>query len=162
MNRMFPHMPIPERLALEFLGIFARCEYALKCSGYAQGNANEVMASWDRYSSDIDWHFQRVKDVPFKEAVTFLLTEPPRKQVLQDGRLCWKESRPNPRQRKSLQTLLMVRRVRNNLFHGAKVWSPEYANRQRDIRLLQSGLIVLRHSIRLKEEVHMAFLYGVF
>ena len=39
MNELFPHFPIPEPLTLEFLGIFARYEYALKCSGYAQGGA---------------------------------------------------------------------------------------------------------------------------
>ena len=35
MNALFPHMPIPQALAYEFLGTFARCEYALKGSGFA-------------------------------------------------------------------------------------------------------------------------------
>lgn len=162
MNRIFPHMPIPEPLALEFLGTFARCEYALKCSGYAKGDANAVEANWDKFSKDIDWHFQRVKDEAFRKAVQFLLTEPPRKQVLKEGRLLWKDVPPDPKQRKAQQTLLMVRRIRNNLFHGAKVWSPEYGNRPRDIRLLQAGVVVLRQCAQLKERVHMAFQYGAF
>ena len=37
MNALFPHMPIPQALAYEFLGTFARCEYALKGSGFAKG-----------------------------------------------------------------------------------------------------------------------------
>jgi hypothetical protein len=162
MNRIFPHMPIPEPLTLEFLGTFARCEYALKCSGYAKGDAKAVEANWDSFAKDIDWHFQRVKDEPFRKAVEFLLTEPPRKQVLSEGRLAWKDSPPDAKQRKSQQTLLMVRRVRNNLFHGAKVWSPEYDNRRRDIKLLESGLVVLRQSMQLKEGVHIAYEHGVF
>jgi len=161
-NRIFPHMPIPESLALEFLGTFARCEYALKSSGYAKGNANEVEANWDEFATDIEWHFQRLREAPFREAVNFLLTESPRKQVLKVGRLTWKDSPPDPQQRKSQQTLLMVRRIRNNLFHGAKVWSPEYDNRPRDIRLLEAGLTVLRKCIQLKDGVHMAFKHGVF
>ncbi|SIT49255.1 hypothetical protein BN2476_680030 [Paraburkholderia piptadeniae] len=31
---LFPQVPLPEQLTYEFLGTFARCEYALKCSGF--------------------------------------------------------------------------------------------------------------------------------
>jgi len=153
-------MPIPEPLALEFLGTFARCEYALKGSGYAKGDSNSVEANWDKFANDIDWHFRRVADKSFRKAVDYLLSEPPRKQVLEEERLRWRVSSPNPQLPKAQQTLLMVRRVRNNLFHGAKVWSPEYDNRPRDIRLLKAGLVVLRQSVQLKQQVHTAFQYG--
>ncbi len=109
-----------------------------------------------------DWHFLRIKEPAFRKAVDFLLGEPPRKQVLKEGRLFWKDVPPDARQRKSQQTLLMVRRIRNNLFHGAKFWSPEYDNRPRDIQLLKSSLTVLRECIQLKDNVHMAFKYGAF
>lgn len=162
MNRLFPNMPIPEALALEFMGTFARCEYALKCTGYAKGDAGIVQPNWDTFAKDINWHFSRVKDPTFQRAVELLVTDSPRKQVLKDGHLHWKKSPPNPKQDKSQQTLLMVRRIRNNLFHGAKVWSPEYDNRTRDIRLLEAGLTVLRHCMQLKDEVHEAYQHGVF
>lgn len=162
MNQLFPRMPIPETLALEFLGSFARCEYALKGSGFARGNANSVEADWDAFANEVDWHFRRVKDDSFRESVRFLLTESPRKQVLRDGRLQWKESPPNPSLPKAQQVLLMVRRIRNNLFHGAKVWSPEYNNRERDIKLLHAGLAVLKHCAQLNQRVHIAFEEGAF
>jgi len=54
----------------------------------------------------------------------------------------------------------MVRRVRNNLFHGTKVWSPEYGNRPRDVRLLEAGLVVLKHCTWLKQQVHIAYEHG--
>jgi hypothetical protein len=161
-NELFPQLPIPEPIALEFLGTFARCEYALKCTRYARGNENSVEANWDKYAKDINWHFRRVKDKTFQRAVDFLLNEPPRKQVLRKGHLVWHEAPPNPKWPKAQQALLMVRRIRNNLFHGAKVWSPEYDNRDRDIRLLRAGLAVMQQSMLLDDEVHMAFRYGVF
>lgn len=162
MNGLFPHMPLPPALAYEFLGTFARCEYALKVSGFAKGSATSVEANWDTFSNAIDWHFRRVVDQAFKDAVNFLLTEPPRKQVLRDGRVAWKDSPPDNGLNKAQQVLLMVRRIRNNLFHGAKVWSPEYDNRERDIKLVEAGLVVLRQCAQLNQHVHMAYEIGAF
>jgi len=162
MNRLFPRMPIPENLALEFLGSFARCEYALKGSGFAKGNANLVEPDWDAFAKKVDWHFRRIKDEAFREAVQFLLTEPPRKQVLRDGRLQWKKSPPNLNLSKAQQVLLMVRRIRNNLFHGAKIWSPEYSNRERDLKLIRAGLAVLKQCVQLNHRVHIAYEEGAF
>lgn len=161
-NEVFPQLPIPERLALEFLGTFARCEYALKSGGFAKGSANSVEANWDEFARRIDWHFCRVKDKQFRYSVDFLLCEPPRKQVLRDGRVQWRESSPDPKLTKAERVLLLVRRIRNNLFHGAKVWTPEYGNRVRDIRLIEAGMFVMKHCIKLNNDVHHAYVMGVF
>lgn len=158
----FPRMLLPQELAYEFLGTFARCEYALKGSGYAKGSATSVEANWDAFASAVDWHFRRVGDQAFRAAVDFLLTEPPRKQILRNGRVEWKESPPNENLPKAQQVLLMVRRIRNNLFHGAKVWSPEYGNRERDIKLVEAGLVVLKQCVSLNQQVHMAYEIGAF
>lgn len=158
----FPHFPIPQALAYEFLGTFARCEYALKCSNFAKGGSKSVEANWDDFASAIDWHFRRIKDNAFQAAVNFLLTDSPRKQVLRDGRVTWKDSPPDKNLPKAQQALLMVRRIRNNLFHGAKVWSPEYGNRNRDIQLLEAGLIVLKLCASVNREVQRAYEIGAF
>lgn len=155
-------MPLPQELAYKFLGTFARCEYALKCSGFARGSATSVEANWDAFAASIDWHLRRVNDQAFKAAVGFLLAEPPRKQVLRNGRIEWKDSPPDPNLSKAQQVLLMVRRVRNNLFHGAKVWSPEYGNRARDIQLVEASLLVLEEAVQLNQEVRMAYVIGAF
>ncbi len=162
MNRLFPRLPIPETLALEFLGTFARCEYALKGSGYARGGATSVQADWDAFASDIDWHFRRVKNAQFRAAVKVLLSDPPRKQVLRNGRVAWKVAPADTSLPKAQQVLLLVRRIRNNLFHGAKVWTPEYSNRAKDVRFLEAGLVVLKHCVRLKADVHAAYDIGAF
>ncbi|HGM5957548.1 hypothetical protein [Stenotrophomonas maltophilia] len=162
MHAPFPNMLLPPDLTYEFLGTFARCEYALKGSGFVRGGSNSVEANWDSFAASIDWHFRRVKDPAFKEAVAYLLAEPPRKQVLKDGRVGWKDSPPDPNLPKAQQTLLMIRRVRNNLFHGAKVWSPEYMNRDRDIDLVRAGILVLDHCIRINDEVRISYEVGAF
>jgi hypothetical protein len=162
MNGPFPHMPLPQELAYKFLGTFARCEYALKSSGFAKGGATSVEANWDAFAVSIDWSLRRVTDQAFKDAVNFLLTESPRKQVLRNGRVEWMDSLPDANLPKAKQVLLMVRRVRNNLFHGAKVWSPEYRNGARDIQLVEASLLVLEHVVRLKQDVNIAYDIGVF
>lgn len=162
MNAPFPRMPIPQELTYEFLGTFARCEYALKRSGFAKGSTSSVEANWDTFATAIDWHFRRVTEENFKVAVHFLITEPPRKQVLRDGRVEWKQSPPDNNLPKAQQVLLMIRRIRNNLFHGAKVWSPEYANRERDIELVMASLVVLKQCVLLNQDVHHAYGIGTF
>ncbi|HBP30920.1 MAG: hypothetical protein ACTIKR_11520 [Advenella sp.] len=164
MSPQFPHMPLPQGLTYEFLGTFARSEYALKCAGFARGNASTVEANWDEFSKAIDWHFRRVSDTELKDAVNFLLTDPPRKQILKEGSVIWKDSPPAKGLLKTQKTLLMVRRIRNNLFHGAKIWSPEYRNidRDRDIRLVQAGLTVLKRCILINQKVRVSFEHGAF
>lgn len=162
MHDLFPKMLLPQKLTYEFLGTFARFEYALKESGFAKGSAASVEPTWDAFATSIDWHFRRVADPDFKAAVEFLLNEPPRKQVLLGVAIVWKESPPRRTLPKAQQVLLMVRRVRNNLFHGAKVWSTEYGNRDRDIKLVEASLTVLKHCTLLNARVHEAFGLGAF
>ena len=161
-NRMFAYLPFPEGLALRFLGTFARFEYALKLRGFAKGNSNSVEADWNVYARAIDSHFCELTDRGFCSAVNYLLAEPPRKQVLKNGHLTWKDSPPNAKLPRAEQTLLMVRRVRNNLFHGAKVWSIERGSRDRDIRLLKTGMIILQHCSRLDHHVQLEYERSAF
>ena len=162
MSGLFPMMLLPQALTYEFLGTFARCEYALKRSGFAKGSLTSVEANWDAFATSIDWHFRRVRDQEFKAAVLFLKAEPPRKQVLRDGRVDWKESPPGKDLPVAQQILLMVRRIRNNLFHGGKIWSPEYGDRNRDVRLVKAGLVVLKQSVLLNKDVSLTFARGSF
>ncbi|SIT49253.1 conserved hypothetical protein [Paraburkholderia piptadeniae] len=104
-----------------------------------------------------------MKDEQFEQSVDYLLRHPPRKQVLREGRIHWQESVPDGNLKKAQQVLLMVRRVRNNLFHGAKVWSPERGgDRDRDVLLVTSALTVIKGCVALREEVDYAFRFGIF
>ena len=161
-DEIFPQLPLPPDLAYDFLGTFARCEYALKTSGFARAKRNSVEAGWDDFAKEIGEYFDRIKDNEFKSAVAYLIAEPPRKQVLLEGRLSWKDSPPDGKSSSAQQAILMVRRVRNNLFHGAKIWSPErHLEGDRDERLVRCSLTVLKHCME-HRRTRTAFLRGIF
>src|SRR5688572_25973028 len=115
----FHHLHMAPELASEFMAVFARMEYALKASiEYASGDENGVQANWDRFANDIDKQFQAIPDKEFRAAVDYLLGSPPRKQVLKNGAIEFVDQTIDKKQARAQQTLLMIRAVRNNLFHG--------------------------------------------
>lgn len=112
---------MPPQLACDFLGVFSRMEYALKASiKYAFGNGKEVKANWDGFANDIGKQFSAIDDKEFKDAVDYLLNHPPRKQILENSILRFADQEIEKKQTTAQQTLLMIRTVRNNLFHGGK------------------------------------------
>ena len=147
---------MPPELACEFLGVFSRMEYALKATGYATGTG-KVEAWWDQFANEIDVDFRAVKDQHFINAVEFILKAPPRKQVLKEGVLEFIEQTIDQKQTTAQQVLLMVRTVRNNLFHGAKFLPVGEAEAGRNARLVESSLIVLERCLTLNARVHECF-----
>lgn len=155
---MFEQLPpINSELVIGFTGIFSRYEYALKNSGFAKGNENKVDPDWDEFSRSIADEFDKVDDAGFREAVNYLVTYPPRKQVFIDQRVVWKESPPDGALRASAQALLMVRRVRNNLFHGGKYWIPDDERRDRNEKLVKAALAVLLACLPLHPRLRRTF-----
>ena len=72
--------------------------------------------------------------------VSYLLKEPPKKQILQDKELIFQEQKIDEKQKKTQQLLHMVRTVRNNLFHGGKYHSNDD---NRDELLIRHSLEIL-------------------
>ncbi|KFL51680.1 hypothetical protein HT749_12595 [Burkholderia cepacia] len=150
---IFPQFSLPMDLVLAFMGVFARFEYALKASGFSRGDENRVDPDWDKFADSIDGEFEGAGDEKFVGAVDYLLTEPPRKQVMVGEGIAWQASVLDRNAKKARQVLLMVRRVRNNLFHGAKMWSPERGGDDRDVRLVTAALVVLLACAKLNDTV---------
>ena len=155
-------LAIDLKLLTAFTGVFSRYEYALKGSGFAKGGANKVDPDWDAFAQSIADKFDDLDEPRFREAVIYLVTNPPRKQVLDAHGLGWKDSPPDSAHRASAQALLMVRRVRNNLFHGGKFWMPEFRIKDRNEKLVKASLAVLLACHPLDPRVRMTFgpLYG--
>ena len=79
-------------LILEFFLTFSRFECALKNSiTYAFARGNRVEPNWDLFASDIESSFQFEDDVLLSEAVSYLLTNPPKRQQLRDGKILWED-----------------------------------------------------------------------
>jgi hypothetical protein len=68
---------------------------------------------------------------------------PPKKQVIENDQLTVQDSIPDDQER-LVRVLKLVRRARNNLFHGEKFRGLlEGVGPQRDIKLLEYGLTIL-------------------
>ena len=134
-------LDVPKELTLEFLGTFARFEYALKRAGYVQGDDKRVSADWDRFAREIatlDPAFL----APVLECCEYLQEHPPKKQVLRDRRLQW-VLRGGGAGSAVGEIILNVRTVRNNLFHGGKFPEGPVDEPFRDRQLVTDCIAVL-------------------
>lgn len=154
MKEAFRHLHMPWELACEFLAVFSRMEYALKATPpYARVAGNKVEAWWDRFANDLDAAFCAIPGEAFGTAVNYLLNHPPRKQVFLDSAVAFVDQKIDPNQTKAQQALLMVRTVRNNLFHGGKHYPDGEHEAGRNELLVSHSLTVLKHCVALNEEV---------
>lgn len=154
MENAFRHLHMPSELACEFLAVFARMEYALKATRFAAGDGGGVSACWDKFANEADERFDAVASKDLKEAVDCLWNNPPRKQVLDEGQsVKFRDFEIDPAQRKLQQLLLMVRTVRNNLFHGGKHLPGSETEPGRNEALVRSALVVLRECAQLVADV---------
>jgi len=119
----------------EFIYTFMRFEYTLKGSHYF------VIGSvdWVRFANTISLIFDKNKTTILQESVDFLLSDSPKKQIIDDGNLVFSPSAVNyPHDAQNLD--VYIRRVRNNLFHGGKF--KEESDSVRDLKLINASLIV--------------------
>jgi hypothetical protein len=76
----FNNLNVPRDLACDFLGVFARSEYALKASGFADDKGNRVDVGWDKFAKAIADGFDLSENQDLRTAVDYLLANPPKKQ----------------------------------------------------------------------------------
>ena len=100
--------------------VFARFEYALKRADFVEGNRNRCEPAWDKFTSAIKEKFNDTHIYGLIEAKAYFDSAPPLKQIVQNGELDWKET-VRSGQCDSLWYGVLVRHVRNNLFHGEKM-----------------------------------------
>lgn len=158
MNEAFRHLHMPWELACEFLAVFSRMEYALKATPpYARDAGSTVEAWWDRFANDLDSAFRAIPDETVGAAVDYLLSHPPRKQVVRDGAVAFVDQTIDAKQAKAQQVLLMVRTVRNNLFHGGKHYPDGELEPGRNELLVSHSLTVLKCFASLSEPVKHSY-----
>ena len=155
----FARVHLDRSLAMRFIDAFMTAEFALKLGGFGHMQGGAACAHWDKFASSIQDAFDDVDDQTFRDAVAYLVQNPPRKQVMNGRAWEWKESLPSTTSSSSQQCLLMVRRVRNNLIHGGKSYVLGGSDTsERNDKLVRSSLIVLRHVMTLNEEVRDVYL----
>lgn len=141
------------RLVYQFFTLFSVMEYALKELGYARSSRwDGVEVDWDRFVDYLEGKFTWQNDPGLEQSVRYLFDYPPRRQVLRDGHLGWKESYRSPEVGDNEWLLRLVKTVRNNLFHGGKrPFDPE-----RDSKLLRSSVNILLAWAEIHPDVNRA------
>lgn len=146
---------IDPNVLLEFFLTFARFEFALKNAGFFKrpriidpADPPDARPDWDCFAASVRQALAQDKTPEFVEACEYLLDHPPAREVLLDGSLMWEEKAPSAHLPLADRVLQCVRRVRNNLFHGAKFNSIHDTDPGRNDRLLRCSMAVLRASLR--------------
>ncbi|MBW9116342.1 hypothetical protein JNB88_22125 [Rhizobium cauense] len=126
-------------ITVEFFGLFSRLEFALLSSGYAGGDIGEnAWVLWDSFAKDL--HKSFLAEVAADAEAAILFREPARTLTkIADGGC---EFRDAAIPKTVLDVLLQVRTIRNNLFHGSKVY---FTDRDRD--LVSAGIRAIRHML---------------
>lgn len=130
---------IDSSLVQQFFELFSRFEYALKREGFLP-ETGDATPNWSLFQKSIVGRFTEVRDTDFVNAVLYLKQNPPRKQIVAAGTLEWKDVRQSG-EADEYFVLDCVRRIRNNLFHGAK--DDSISDPARDTELLRHGIAVL-------------------
>jgi len=129
-----------DALAFEFFREFSRCEYCLKAVGYRQAT-RDAKPDWNALARQLESVFLAPTAPELVAAVTYFLENPPKKQIVEDGALGWEDRLPDYESQAEL-LLLLVSRVRNNLFHGGK-FNGRWFEPERSEDLLAHGLAIL-------------------
>ena len=142
------------KVASDFFRTFARMEYALKATRFLAGDEQQAKANWEKFAGEIQEPLTRA-DKEVRKAVYFILSEPPKKQVVIDGHLDWDSTLSSPGNEAD-RVLLYVRRVRNNLFHGGK-FNGQWFDPERSGELINASLIILKFCREACSDVGQAF-----
>lgn len=142
-----------DRLGATLFRTFARFEFALKAAGIHNGNG-EANPNWSAFAQSISSLFDDPQG-EVKEAIEYILSHPPKKQLVEDGQLTWKQVAPSTNL-KADEVLIYVRRVRNNLFHGGK-FNGRWFEPQRSEELLRHSLVILDACLQASDDVRVAY-----
>ncbi len=159
-NKLHEQVGQADNITYDFFIAFSRMEFALKHSGYAKAdNRRNAMADWDKFADDNDKAFQQKfadkKNKSLIIATNYLFDTPPKRLKYISGELNW-EKRDIIKNRTLKELLIIVRGVRNNLFHGSKKLAITEQSRNRD--LLNYGLIILNECLIIDRNVRQKFL----
>jgi hypothetical protein len=157
---------VDRELLLEFFLTFSRFEYALKATdflgGRRRGRRNDprpprAEPNWEEYARYVHRLFRARRTPELRAACEYLRQVPPWLQVQINGQPGWKADGP-PLRRRGIEFILeMVRRVRNNLFHGGKYRLDPHETKERTELLLRNALLILAECLRVSPRVRRAY-----
>ena len=122
-------------IALEFFATFSRFEFALKRGNYAAGDeGKKASPDWNGFAGDLGEDF--FKQMEAADAARIFFKAPPKRLTIKVGGGV--EFTDQDKVTNTQMLLAAVGLVRNNLFHGEKIWMGD-----RDVALIRASLFVL-------------------
>ena len=141
---------LPRDFTLQFFVTFARFEYALMYAGYVADRRRRAEPDWSQLAEVLGEGF--FSAVAGSGNAGTLINDPPKRLVLDEGNV--KFGRRPPPVRSTSGLLASARQVRNNLFHGNKMFA---FDRQRDQLLMSEALWVLDRVMESIPPIRWAF-----
>jgi len=151
------HLTVKPHLALEFLAVFSRFEFALKVTNFRQPGDGEARADWLGFANAIRNSFDPTRTPEVQEAFVYLTSQPLRRFAVENGTLDWFPVNMPPVASEAEWVIRLVRQIRNNLFHGGKFAPDPQSSPDRDTRLLRASLVLLRELLSLSPCVQEAY-----
>ena len=154
------NLHLDHHLAFRFLVEFARFEFSLKAARFVCKNKPDLKVNFDCFARTIAEPFQKKLDdgdTDLREARDYYRNEPPQKQIWNGHEPDWTEARPENGP-ESVFLLILLRRTRNNLFHGGKGWKRPDETIERDNELLRHGLRIMEAMIDCSSDVRSEYM----
>jgi len=152
-----------DALVCDFFVKFSRFECALKKVGFVKPGAHDsAIPAWGEFADTLSGKLDTVTDADFIDAKSFLMREPPRRQVfVAPNGVGWEANPRRANESDARYLLRLIRDVRNNLFHGGKYpatnGGPITEASLRNAALLRACLVVLDHCLSMDGFVGNAF-----
>lgn len=140
LDELYGRVDFDRELVFQFFTVFSLFEYALKGTGFClPGRSDEAQPNWAGFATAIQPQFNPQATPELANSVSYMLNRPVMRQEIRSGRLTFMP-RMRPQNMNDVEWLsILIRGVRNNLFHGGKF---RY-DRPRDTELIQHSLIIL-------------------
>ena len=139
--------------AAKLVGTFLRFEFALKDNGLCPMDGDAAV-DWGTVTASLRAAFFAA--VTASGNANTILTNPPKKQIVQNRHLNWQDEDPP---RNTHELFVAVRRVRNNLVHGGKAGDPESdpATPDRNLKLIREAQWVVEAALLALPQVQASF-----
>jgi hypothetical protein len=135
-----------DALAFAIFKLFAQYECALKAMGFVKaGHGGRAEPDWDRFVREVGRNLVTGSDREIADARRYLLSNPPKKQIVDSGRVKWQAV--DNRDKSAAALFGHIRRVRNNLYHGGK-FHRRWIEPDRSLLLLRCALTLLDALVR--------------
>lgn len=136
------HQGLLQNYHCEFFFVFMRAEYALKAAGFCKSIYGHTEADWNKFDKEPAIIELVINPPPeLKTEIDYILTNPPKKQIFENGQLAFVDTQVGGT--KAHRICVLIRRVRNNLFHGAKFISGDETD-ERNKELIEKSTKILK------------------